>query len=241
MEGIPTVICGRTNAGKSSVYNRILGYEAAIVTDIEGTTRDVLRQTATLGKTTLCLCDTAGLRDTDDQVESIGIQKTREEIKQAGLILAVFDASKPLSSEDLDLCEEITKTGLPAIALLNKTDLKEAFEVSEITRYFSNHVKISAQSGIGFEELAKEIDSLFIDGALNVGQDAIVTGARQYASLKQAEEAMEASLADLQAGLPMDLCSVGIEQALSALGEIDGRELGEEIVAEIFSRFCVGK
>ena len=242
-EGIPTVICGRTNAGKSSVYNRILGYDAAIVTDIEGTTRDLLRETATLGKTLLLLCDTAGLRQTEDQVESIGIARTRTEMKQAGLILAVFDVSRPLSDEDRDLIEEIKKSAVPAVALLNKIDCETQDETTlrSVREVFANTVTLSAAQGLGFERLAQVIDDLFIDGSLDIAHDAVVTGARQYAALTVAAEALESSLADLDADLPLDLCCVGMERALSALGEVDGRELGEEIVAEIFSRFCVGK
>jgi tRNA modification GTPase len=240
-EGIPTVICGRTNAGKSSVYNRILGYDAAIVTDVEGTTRDVLRETASLGKTLLNLCDTAGLRHTDDRVESIGMERTRQEMERAGLILAVFDSSRPLSEEDLSLADEVVDMGIPAVALLNKSDCETACDITPILERFSHTVTVSAQQGTGFDALGEVIDELLIDGSLDVGQDAVVTGARQYAALNLAADELGAALNDLRAGISMDLCCVGIEQALSSLGEVDGRELGEEIVSEIFSRFCVGK
>lgn len=240
-EGIPTVICGRTNAGKSSVYNRILGYDAAIVTDVEGTTRDVLRETATLGKTLLNLCDTAGLRQTDDRVENIGIERTRQEMERAGLILAVFDSSRPLSEEDVALADEVVATGIPTVALLNKSDCDTVSDMTPVLHKFAHTVTVSAQTGTGFDVLGEIIDGLFIDGSLDVSQDAVVTGARQYAALILAADELGAALTDLRAGIPMDLCCVGIEQALSSLGEVDGRELGEEIVSEIFSRFCVGK
>ena len=240
-EGIPTVICGRTNAGKSSIYNKILGYDAAIVTDIEGTTRDVLRESATLGKTLLRLSDTAGLRKTDDRVESIGIERTRDAIREAGLVLAVFDSSRPLCDEDIELADEISEMGVPAIALLNKTDLNTGADMSQIGKRFSHVLSVSATSGEGFSALSELIDSLFIDGTIDVGSDAVVTGARQYAALACAAEALTASLEDLRADMPLDLCCVGIEDALSSLGEVDGRAISEEIVAEIFSRFCVGK
>lgn len=240
-EGVATVICGRTNAGKSSVYNRILGYDAAIVTDVEGTTRDVLRENATMGKTLLRLCDTAGLRETEDKVESIGIERTKEEMANAGLILAVFDASQELTEEDLALCREIAERKIPCIALLNKNDLETKGNLSPIEQSFSYTVCVSAKSGKGFDQLAEIIDSLFIDGEINVETDAVVTGARQYAALKHAEDSLEKALGDLKANIPLDLCCIGIEEALTSLGELDGRELGEEIVAEIFSKFCVGK
>ena len=240
-EGIPTVICGRTNAGKSSVYNRILGYDAAIVTDIEGTTRDVLRETASLGKVTLLLCDTAGIRETDDPVESIGIERSLRELSQAGLILAVFDGTHPLTEEDLSLASRAAASQAPCIALWNKADIGGGEPDGRILSLFDATVCVSAKDGFGFDELAREVERLFVDGTLNMEQDAVVTGARQYAALCNAEEALSSAMSDLRAGLPMDLCCVGLECAMSALGEVDGREIGEEIVAEIFSKFCVGK
>ena len=241
-EGIPTVICGRANAGKSSVYNRILGYEAAIVTDIEGTTRDILREQATLGNTTLILCDTAGIRKTDDKVESIGIERALDEITSAGLCLAVFDSSAPLCEDDLLLINKLSDFNTPVVALLNKNDLDENTQtVSAIRNTFPHCVSVCADTGNGFEALANTVDSLFIDGTIDMDNDAVVTGARQYAALCQAREALTSSITELDAGVPLDLCCIGIETAMSALGEVDGREIGEEIVADIFSRFCVGK
>ncbi len=240
-EGITTVICGRANAGKSSVYNRILGYDAAIVTDIEGTTRDVLREKATLGSVTLLLCDTAGLRKTEDVVESIGIERTLDALDEAELVLAVFDVSSPLTDEDRALIERIANSEKTAIALLNKTDSEADGIVLLDEKIFARVIRISALTGEGFDTLSETIDGLFIDGSIDISNDAIVTGARQYASLVCAAEAIEQSLSDIEAGLPLDLVSVGLESAMSALGEVDGREIGEEVVSEIFSKFCVGK
>ena len=240
-EGIATVICGRANAGKSSVYNRILGYDAAIVTDIEGTTRDVLREKATLGSTTLLLCDTAGLRKTEDIVENIGIERTLGALDEAELVLAVFDASAPLTEEDRELIDRISNSKKTAIALLNKTDKgADRFDLTD-EKAFVKVIRIAAVSGEGFDILAKTVDELFIDGSIDMSNDAIVTGARQYASLVCATEAIEQSLRDIDAELPLDLVSVGLESAMAALGEVDGREIGEEVVSEIFSKFCVGK
>lgn len=240
-EGIPTVLCGRTNAGKSSIYNRILGYDAAIVTDVEGTTRDVLRESATLGKTLLRLCDTAGLRRTEDPVESIGVERTREEMSRAGLILAVFDSTETISEEDFALAREVTSLSVPVIAVLNKSDGAAAENLQELASMFERTVSVSALNHEGFDALGAMIDELFIDGELDIGQDAVVTGARQFAALENAEEALRSALADLEASVSLDLCCVELEAALSALGEMDGRELSEEIVSEIFSKFCVGK
>lgn len=241
-EGIPTVICGKANAGKSSVYNRILGYDAAIVTDIKGTTRDVLREKATLGSTTLMLCDTAGLRKTQDKVENIGIERALEALDDAELVLAVFDVSAPLDADDTSLIDRLEASDKTRIALLNKTDLGQCDKTRErIDRAFERCVCVCAETGEGFDALAKTVDDMFIDGALDISNDAVVTGARQYASLTAAKDALAQSLNALCMGSALDLCCIGIESSMSALAEVDGREIGEEIVAQIFSKFCVGK
>ena len=244
-EGIQTVICGKANAGKSSVYNRIVGYNAAIVTDIEGTTRDVLRQTATLGSTTLLLCDTAGIRQTSDTVESIGIERALDELEGAELVLAVFDSSAEADSDDeylLNRIEAIKQRGTACIALLNKSDLSaNQVLIDNIKSHFETCIEISAATGEGFDTLSGAIDAMFIDGSISLGEDAVVTGARQHAALLLAAESLKSSLEELLAGTPLDLVSIGIESALTNIGMLDGRQLGEEIVAEIFSKFCVGK
>ena len=243
-EGIPTVICGRTNAGKSSVYNRILGYDAAIVTDIEGTTRDVLRQNATLGKVTLLLCDTAGIRRTDDKVENIGIERSIKEIDEAGLILAVFDGSKAPDNDDKELVQKILSSKAAAVAIINKTDILANginSELQELVSVFEHKSYISALTGEGFDSLSALVDEMFIDGTLDFDNDAIITGARQYAAISKAAELLFNAVCDIERGVSLDACCVEVECAMSALGELDGREIGEEIVHEIFSHFCVGK
>ena len=243
-EGIPTVICGRTNAGKSSVYNRIVGYDAAIVTDIEGTTRDVLRESATLGKVTLLLCDTAGIRHTEDKVENIGIERSIKEINEAGLILAVFDGSKAPTDDDKELVAKILDSKTAAVALVNKTDVLSNVinvELLDLLSKFERKVKISALTGEGFEVLSNTVDEMFIDGTLDFDNDAIITGARQYAAISKASEFLSNAVYDVERGVSLDACCVEVECAMSALCELDGREIGEEIVHEIFSHFCVGK
>ena len=242
-EGIPTVICGRTNAGKSSVYNRILGYDAAIVTDIEGTTRDVLRESAIVGKATLLLSDTAGLRETDDMVESIGIERSMREIENAELVLAVFDGSHAPTDEDIALARRIEESGKTALALINKNDVAKTFgeEFEKLCKNFCKTVYISAATGDGFDRLASTVEELFIDGEIDMANDAVVTGARQYAAICESRTLLCRTLEDMRAGMSLDACCVGVECAMSALGEVDGREIGEEIVADIFSHFCVGK
>lgn len=243
-EGIPTVICGRTNAGKSSVYNRIVGYDAAIVTDIEGTTRDVLRETATLGKITLLLCDTAGIRNTDDKVESIGIERSLREIENASLALAVFDGSRMPDDEDVELARRITDREIASVGLINKSDISVDSCVDEfkaLAKGFDRCIEISASDGKGFDDLTRALDDMFIDGTLDIENDAIITGARQYAAICNAIEHLSIATSDLERGVSLDACCVEVECAMSALGEVDGREIGEDIVAQIFAHFCVGK
>ena len=248
-EGIPTVICGRTNVGKSSLYNHLLGREAAIVTDIEGTTRDILSETTTLGQVTLRLFDTAGIRDTDDRVERIGIDRARRAMDEAELILALFDLTRPLTDDERALLDELADRDEPrgtVIALLNKFDAVCDTRVSSevcaaVTAKIAHTMTVSAKSGAGMEALADLVDTLFVDGTLSLRDDAVVVNARQMATVTRALEALRSSLDALRAGLPMDLCCVDLTASMSALSELDGREIGEDVVSEIFSHFCVGK
>ena len=220
-EGIPTVICGRPNVGKSSLYNRIVGREAAIVTEVEGTTRDVLSESAALGRVTLRLSDTAGLHDTEDPVE-------------------VFDAGVAPTEEDVRLIERLSCVDTPVIAVLNKSDLC-ADHQDDYTSKFTHTVSISAKSGAGFEELVSSVEQLFIDGALDSRNDAVLTNARQHAAALASLEAVRSAIAALDAGYPIDLCCTDAEDAMSSLRELDGRAVSEDIVSQIFSHFCVGK
>ena len=239
-EGIPTVICGRPNVGKSSLYNRIVGREAAIVTEVEGTTRDVLSESAALGRVTLRLSDTAGLHDTEDPVEKIGITRANEVIDGAELVLAVFDAGVAPTEEDVRLIERLSCVDTPVIAVLNKSDLC-ADHQDDYTSKFTHTVSISAKSGAGFEELVSSVEQLFIDGALDSRNDAVLTNARQHAAALASLEAVRSAIAALDAGYPIDLCCTDAEDAMSSLRELDGRAVSEDIVSQIFSHFCVGK
>ena len=236
-EGIRTVLCGAVNSGKSSLYNALLGREAAIVTDVAGTTRDVLEDTVSVGGVTLRLCDTAGLREASDEVERIGIDRARERIASAELVVALFDGSREGSAEDAELSRLLEGIISPAIKLVTKSDLPRAagaFVPEEA-------ICISARTGAGLDELAARVRELFIDGSLNMSEDAIVANARQYAALRGAEESVGASLAALDSGLPEDVACSDLESAMSALAEIDGRAVTVDIVNDIFARFCVGK
>ena len=242
-EGIKTVICGRTNAGKSSLYNRIVGREAAIVTDIEGTTRDIIEETVPFGGITLRLCDTAGLRQTDDRVESIGIDRANAALSEAELVLAVIDSTRPLDADELESLKKICTLPCCKIAVLNKCDSSMLCDETAETarRMFEHTAQISALSGEGMDCLSDLVASLFREGDIDLRHDAVVTGARQHSSILRGIEGVENALSALSAGLPFDLCSSDIELAMSALSELDGRQVDEDIVSEIFSHFCVGK
>ncbi|MBR4032715.1 MAG: tRNA uridine-5-carboxymethylaminomethyl(34) synthesis GTPase MnmE [Clostridia bacterium] len=241
MGGIPTVILGRTNAGKSSLYNRIVGRDAAIVTDIEGTTRDVLTETAKLGRVILRLSDTAGLRDSGDVVEKIGIDRARQTAESAELVLAVFDGSRVPDEKDSEFVEYLQTLGGVKIAIVNKSDLGILPEVNGLLSKFDHICQVSAESGNGFDKLAFLIEQLYIDNDLDTGSDAIISNARQAASVGSAIEALEIAVNAISAELPLEICCAEIENTLSALGELDGRTVSEDIVSRIFANFCVGK
>lgn len=242
-DGIKTVICGRTNAGKSSLYNRIVGRDAAIVTDVEGTTRDIIEETVPFGGITLRLCDTAGLRQTDDRVESIGIDRANEALAVAELVLAVVDSTRKIEKDELNNLKMIAALPSCKIAVLNKNDAGNfcAETIGTVKSIFENHVSISALTGDGMDSLEALVSSLFREGGIDLRHDAVVTGARQYSSVLRGIEGLDNALSALAAGLPFDLCSSDIELSMSALAELDGRAVDEDIVAEIFSHFCVGK
>ena len=239
-EGIPTVICGKPNVGKSSLYNRIVGRDAAIVTDVEGTTRDVLTETAALGRVTLRLFDTAGLRRTEDVVEKIGIDRARKALEDAELILAVFDGSVAPDEEDEALATSLSNTDATVIAVINKSDLGIA-EQDFYTAHFSHTVTLSAKEGEGTEELSALVESCFINGELDTKTDTVLTNARQKGAALSALEALKRAREGLALGLPVELCCSDCEAAMQAIAELDGRAVSEDIVSHIFSHFCVGK
>ncbi len=241
-EGIATVICGKPNVGKSSVYNVLVGREAAIVTDVEGTTRDLLTETATLGRVTLRLTDTAGLHETTDTVEKIGVERAKKAMENAELILAVVDAGKKMTADDRAVLEAAKLAEKPTVVLLNKTDFGiDPATVDACQSNCKHTVLLSAKTGEGFETLSQIVETLFTDGALDLGQDAILTNARQQAAVLRAIEDIERAKDALSAGLPIDLCCNDAESAMGSLAELDGRAVSEDLVSEIFSHFCVGK
>lgn len=243
MEGIDTVIAGPANAGKSSLYNALVGRDAAIVTDVAGTTRDMLSETVALGRVTLRLTDTAGLRETDDKVERIGIDRARKALDAAELVLAVFDASNAPDGEAEELLAVLKARKESTVVVLNKSDAGVCEAFAALTEDFP-HCHLLSLLGDPMNavaQLRRTVETVFTDGSLDLSSDAVIANARQYAAMARAVSALERAGAAVGNGLSADLYCLDAEEALSALLELDGREIGEEIVAEIFSRFCVGK
>lgn len=241
-EGVKTAIIGKPNAGKSSIYNMILGDSVAIVTDIAGTTRDVIENTASIGGITLNLADTAGIRKTSDVVEKIGVDRAKSKIEGSELLLCVFDSSLPESDEDQFILE--SAKGKCAIAIINKTDkegmLSKKFE-EKIASSFENVIYMSARDNTGKEALANTIKNMYDLGSIDISNDAVISGARQFSAVSLALESITQAKEALEYGETPDIICFTLEKALSELDMIDARETGEEIVNEIFSRFCVGK
>ena len=235
-QGVSAAIVGKPNVGKSSLLNALAGYERCIVTDIPGTTRDTVEETVMLGSTRLRLLDTAGIHETTDTVESIGVERSRHAIEKADLVLFVCDGSKELTQADydiIDLCSEKEN----AIALINKTDLGSEIDPGDLP--FLWVVPVCAKTGAGLDQLAGAVDSLFENDTPCDG--SILTNARQYDACRRAYEAMLNALKGLQLGLTPDAVLTDVEEAMEAMGEVTGAIVREDITARIFERFCVGK
>ncbi len=239
-EGVKVAICGKPNVGKSSVLNMFTGENTAIVTDIEGTTRDVIKTQAVCGDILLDLSDTAGIRKTDDTVESIGVERAFDEIKKAELILAVFDTSRVIDTLDCDILKALENETAIKIALFNKTDRECLLDTEEIKKHFEHFVYISAETNDGKEELEALINRLFTDGAIDYGTPYI-SNARQYSEICRCRAGLDGALSALENGMTQDMASFDLEDALSAISRLDGREMTDDVVNEIFSKFCVGK
>ena len=242
-EGVDTVICGKPNAGKSSLYNLLVGEDAAIVTDIPGTTRDVLRHSLPLGRIMLNLADTAGIRERDDMdaVERIGIEKSRKIIEKSELLFAIFDISRPFDREDEVIVEAVNASFATKIAILNKTDLAHVLDESRL-QGFDAIIRISAkEEAQAISTLTSTVEKMFADEKIVVGADPIISSARQKASLTRSLDFINAATTSLQLGFSQDAVSTDVERALGAISELDGRAVSDEIVADIFSKFCVGK
>ena len=233
-QGVPTAILGRPNVGKSSLLNALVGYDRAIVTDIAGTTRDTVEEKAVVGGVLLRLIDTAGIRDTGDAVERLGVERARQAAEAAELVLLVLDGSQPLTAEDR-AAAEAARTAPHTVVIRNKCDLPQAADLTG----FGPVLSVSAKEGTGLDELEAAVAALFPAGEVPPGQ--ILTNARQAEAVSRAAAALRGARDALEGGLTPDAALTDTEQALSALGELTGRTLREDLVARIFERFCVGK
>ncbi len=241
-EGLPCVIVGRPNAGKSTLLNALLGYDRAIVTNIAGTTRDTVEETLRLGGLILRLQDTAGLRETDDPVEQIGVCRAKDAVtlaKETGVVLAVFDGSQPLSEDDRLVIAQV-RDAKRAVAVVNKSDLLMQMDLQELTDSFVQVVRLSAKQREGLDILTDTLTDL--TGIRDLPQDGgLITNLRQAEILSHTRENLEQACRQLKAGFAPDAIVYEIEQAIESLGRVTGAYVQEDIVDYIFSNFCVGK
>ena len=237
-QGVNTVICGKPNVGKSTLMNLLSGYSRSIVTSVAGTTRDVVEETVRVGDILLRLADTAGLRDTEDEVERIGVAIAKERIENADLVLAVFDSSRPLTEEDISLLEQCR--GKRCVAVVNKSDLPAAFDFSRIEQAVSRSVVISAKDPACAGDLKAALEQTLGTEGLDFSQE-MLAGERQLACAKNASACLQEAREALESGLTVDAVNVSIDCALNELYALTGQKATEETVNEVFRRFCVGK
>ena len=240
-EGINTVIVGKPNAGKSSLLNVLSGHERAIVTDIEGTTRDILEEQVRLGELSLNVIDTAGIRRTDDVIEKIGVDRAQEYAKNADLIIYVVDASKNLDENDEKIMELIREKN--TIILLNKSDLDTVISAEQIREKTGNIpvINISAKEEKGIRDLEDKVKEMFLQGEISFNDQIYITNVRQKNALIEAFESMKKVIQSIDDGMPEDFYSIDLMDAYEALGSITGESVGEDLINEIFSKFCMGK
>lgn len=239
-EGISTAIVGKPNAGKSSLLNILVGEERAIVTEIAGTTRDILQEQIQIGGIGLNVIDTAGIRDTEDIVEKIGVNKSREYIEKADLIIYVVDSSTELDENDQEIIEAIQNK--KAIVLLNKSDLDAKTDASILQTQLNKPIlSISAKNNTGIHELETLIEEMFFSGKLSFNDEVYITNIRQKNALAEAQNSLKMVLQSIADGMPEDFFTIDMMNAYEALGTIIGESVGEDLVNEIFSKFCMGK
>lgn len=240
-EGLATAIIGRPNVGKSSLLNTLLRQDKAIVTDVAGTTRDVIEEYVNVKGVPLKLIDTAGIRETDDEVERIGVDRSRQAIQQADLILLVFNQSEKLTTEDEALIED-TK-GQNRIILLNKTDLDQQLNVDKLSQLIANDpiVSTSMMTQAGMDELQDKIAELFFSGQTGERDATYVSNTRHIALLEEAEDALSEVLNGIALDMPVDLVQIDMRRAWDLLGEITGDSVQDELITKLFSQFCLGK
>ena len=240
-EGIKTAIIGKPNAGKSSLLNAILKEDRAIVTEYEGTTRDTIEEFVNINGIPLKLIDTAGIRETKDEVEKIGIAKSRETANTADLIIAIFDASKEIDEEDLEVIDFIKNK--KAIIILNKMDLKEKIDENNenLKKLSGNIIKMSALKNIGIDKLYEKITEMFNLNEINLDNENVITNVRQKNLITKAIENVKKAKETIEQKMPIDIVAIFIKDILEDLGKITGEVVTEDIIEEIFANFCLGK
>lgn len=237
-EGVPTAILGKPNVGKSTLMNLLSGFDKSIVTDIPGTTRDIVEETVVLGDIILRLSDTAGIRETDNVVEKIGVDRAKEKIEQSQLLLIVFDSSLPLDDEDKLIIEAVGDT--PAVAVINKSDLENKIDTNYIESKFEYIVYLSAKQGLGKDELISAVSKA--TGAEDFSASAVLlAGERQRAAAEDARDNLKSAIDAMDMGFSLDAVTIDLENSLSKLYELVGKNVSEEIVDKVFHSFCVGK
>lgn len=237
-DGVMAAIAGTPNAGKSSLLNRLLQEDRAIVTDVPGTTRDVLEEWISLKGVPVCLVDTAGIRETDDTVEKIGVTKAKAYMEKADIILVVIDSSRPLSEEDRAILEDTKERNV--LIVLNKSDLTPVVAEKDLGQYGHPVLSLSAGTGEGLEALKEQLLSLALSHADTAGS-ALLTNTRHIELVRQSREALKRALDSIEAGMPVDCAVVDLREAWDLLGSITGDTVHDDMVEEIFSRFCLGK
>lgn len=240
-EGIKTAIIGKPNAGKSSLLNAILKEDRAIVTEYEGTTRDTIEEFVNINGIPLKLIDTAGIRETKDEVEKIGIAKSRETANTADLIIAIFDASKEIDEEDLEVIDFIKNK--KAIIILNKMDLKAKIDENNenLKKLSGNIIKMSALKNIGIDKLYEKITEMFNLNEINLDNENVITNVRQKNLITKAIENVKKAKETIEQKMPIDIVAIFIKDILEDLGKITGEVVTEDIIEEIFANFCLGK
>ena len=239
-EGIRTVILGKPNAGKSSLMNVLVGEDRAIVTDIAGTTRDILEEHIYLQGISLNVVDTAGIRSTSDVVEKIGVERAMEAARDADLIIYVVDGSRELDENDLQIMELIRER--KAVVLLNKSDLEPVVSLEEIAEKSGHRViSISAKEETGIDQLEEEIKSLFYEGEIDFNDQILITNVRHAEALREAYDSIRMVENSIESGMPEDFFSIDLMNAYEKLGLIVGESVEDDLVNEIFSKFCMGK
>ena len=241
-EGIRTVIVGKPNAGKSSLLNVLSGHERAIVTDIEGTTRDILEEKINLGDLTLDVVDTAGIRQTEDTIEKIGVERARKYAESADLIIYVVDASRKLDDNDEEILEIIQNK--KTIVLLNKSDLETVVSQEEIKSHIKDGIpviSVSAKEEDGIKDLEDAVKEMFLTGDITFNNQIYISNARQKQALEDASRSMKKVIESIENALPEDFYTIDLMDAYESLGKITGESAGEDLINEIFSKFCMGK